>query len=296
MHASALLIALTHSAYAQTAPTPPSQHDVPVTIAAASDDAGSSGFSLPLLGEEARKRGIELPNPFGVGLVYYYLNRDINVTDVRVGRNGAPPASVSDFANLGSNSRVNNANVKADVWVLPFLNLYAIAGVIDNQSTTNVDVTLPALAPNGNERRFRFSVPTSLHGSVGGLGATLAGGYGPFFVAGDVNVARADLGFSDRLRATVSSVRAGWNGEINGRPLRLWANATYWDTFAVVKGTTADPDGGTLAFEVDQGPAHPWTYGAGFSYAPWRSFEFSTDIGVDGHGGWYVAIVPVYRF
>ena len=135
-----------------------------------------------------------------MGLVYYYLSRDISVTDVRVGRNGSPPASVSDFANLGSNSRVNNSNVKADVWLLPFLNLHAIASVIDNKSTTNIDVTLPPLTPNGNQRRLQLSVPTSLHGSVGGRGATLAGGDGPFFVAGDMNVARADLGFGDRFR------------------------------------------------------------------------------------------------
>jgi hypothetical protein len=35
---------------------------------------------LPLLGEEATKRGIELPLPFGGGLVFYHLDRDIQIT------------------------------------------------------------------------------------------------------------------------------------------------------------------------------------------------------------------------
>jgi len=251
---------------------------------------------LPFLGEEARKRGYELPQPFGVGLVYYKLNRDIVITDVRVGRNGNTPVSVPDAVDFGSTSNVDNYNLKADVWLLPFLNVYAIAGRIENKSTTHVEITLPPLTPAGSERRFRTEVPTQLSGSVGGLGITLAGGVGSFFGALDVNGARADLGFDNKFKAVVSSARVGWNGQIDSRPFRTWVNATYWNTFAVAKGTVTDPDGGTLAFEVDQGPKHPWTYGAGFSYAAKKWLEFSFDAGVDKDRGWYVAIVPVIRF
>src|SRR5262245_9377793 len=102
---------------------------------------------LPLLGDEARKRGIELPLPFGAGLVYYHLSRDIEITDVRVGRNGAPPQSVSQFANFGSTSDVDNLNVKLDAWILPFFNVYAILGYVWNTSNTRIDVTLPAITP-----------------------------------------------------------------------------------------------------------------------------------------------------
>jgi hypothetical protein len=252
---------------------------------------------LPFLGEEARKRGIELPLPFGLGLVYYHLDREIEVTDVRVGRNGTPPVSVSDFAQFGSDSRVDNLNVKLDVWLLPFLNVYAIAGYILNESTTNVEATLPPLLPGGSPRSRRVEVPTELEGSVGGLGMTLAGGYGPFFMAGDVNWARADLGFDDRFRAVVASLRAGWHGELDERPVRVWLNGTYWNTFAQATGTVSDPDdGATLAFEVDQGPAYPWTYGLGASYTIRPELDVAVDLGSDFNGGWYVAIVPVFRF
>ena len=252
---------------------------------------------LPFLAEEARKRGIELPLPFGVGLVYYHLDRDIEVTDVRVGREGNPPTSVSQFAQFSADSRVDNANVKLDAWLLPFLNVYAIAGYIWNESTTVVDVTLPPLLPNGPPRQRRLEVPTSLTGSVAGLGITLAGGYGPFFFAADCNGARADLGFDDRVKAVVTSIRAGWFGQAGGRPLRVWFNGTDWNTFATATGTATDPDdGSTLSFEVDQGPAHPRTYGIGVSYSPRPSIELSLDSGSDFEGGWYVALVPVFRF
>jgi hypothetical protein len=157
-------------------------------------------------------------------------------------------------------------------------------------------VTLPPLVANGAGRRFTTTVPTSLEGTVKGLGITLAGGVGPFFGALDVNKAKADIGFDERLKATVSSARAGWNGSVGGRPLRAWVGTTYWDTFATARGTVADPDGGTLAFQVDQGPKYPWTYGVGMQYAPTKWFDIAFDSGIDGHGGWYIAIVPVIRF
>ena len=261
------------------------------------DDPEPETRRLPFLAEEARKRGIELPQPFGIGLVYYHLDRAIEVTDVRIGREGAPPTSVSQFAQLGSDSRVDNANLKFDVWVLPFLNVYAIAGYIWNESTTVIDVTLPPLLPNGTPRQRRMEVPTELTGTVGGLGLTLAGGYGPFFFAADVNGARADLGFDDRFKAVVTSLRAGWFGEVGARPLRIWLNGTDWDTFAEATGTVSDPDdGSTLTFEVDQGPAHRRTFGLGASYSPNPAVELSLDSGTDFHGGWYVALVPVFRF
>lgn len=252
---------------------------------------------LPFLGDLARKRGIELPLPLGAGVVYYYIGRDIAVSDVRLGRNGAPLSSVGDFAQLASTSSVSNLNVKFDVWLLPFLNVYAIAGYVWNESQTTLDVTLPPLRPEGASRRRRVTVPTAIEGTVGGLGTTLAGGYGPFFMAADFNAAQADLGFDDRFSAVVTSLRSGWHGSAGGRPLRVWANATYWNTFATASGTVADPDGGgTLSFEVDQGPAHPWTYGGGLQYSPRRWLDVAADVGVDFHGGWYVAIVPVVRF
>jgi hypothetical protein len=251
---------------------------------------------LPFLGEEARKRGYELPEPFGVGLVYYKLVRDIEVTDLRVGRDGAPPASVSRYADLGSTSDVDNVNLKLDAWLLPFLNVYGIVGKVKNKSDTTIDVTLPPLASGQPGRTFTTTVPTAIEGTVSGLGITVAGGYESFFGAFDVNWAKADLGFDERFKAVITSARAGWNGTADSRPLRVWANVTYWDTFAVAKGSVANPDGGTLNFEVEQGPKHPWTYGAGFAYSPRKWFDIAVDVGTDGHGGWYVALVPVIRF
>jgi hypothetical protein len=55
----------------------------------------------------------------------------------------------------------------------------------------------------------------------------------------------------------------------------------------------ADPDsGGSLRFEVDQGPARPWTYGAALQYSARRWLDVTADFGADFRGGWYFAIAP----
>jgi len=253
-------------------------------------------FSLPLLGDEARARGVELPLPFGVGLVYYFLHRDIEIRDLKIGRNGAPPASVSQFAQLASVANVNSLNLRMDVWIFPFLNLHAIVGGIWNRATTNVELTLPPINPGGDPRQLVFAVPTELNGSVGGLGLTLAAGFGSFFAAADLNAARLDMGFSERYKAFLPSLRAGWNGRIGSHPARAWLNGTYWLTSTIAKGTVADPDGGTLSFEVDQRPLYPFTGGVGFSYGLSRRLEIASDFATDFHGGWYATVVPIFRF
>ena len=289
---------LAHAVLALALAAPPARAQAPAmndsTRVAASPDRWSS--FLPLLKEEATKRGIELPLPFGAGFVYYHLSRDIAISDVRVGRNGATPTSVGEVAQLSSDSNVDNLNFKLDAWILPFVNVYAIVGHVWNSSDTEIRVSLPPLLPGGPTRQHQLVVPTRIEGSVGGVGLTLAGGYGPYFLIYDANLAQADLGFDDRFKAVVTSARGGWNGKAGSHPLRLWASVTDWNTFATATGTVSDPDGGSLAFEVDQGPAYRYTYGGGahFGVAPW--LEAAVDAGTDGHGGWSLALVPVFRF
>lgn len=227
---------------------------------------------LPLMKEEALARGHELPLPFGVGFVYNYLEREIKVTDVRVGINGQPMQSVSDFLDLGSNSRVNAALLKADVWLLPFLNVYALGGYLDNQSTSIGQVTVGA-------QQFDFQVPTSIHGFVGGGGLSLGAGYQNFFLALDANYTQTDLGFDDSFRAIVASVRTGWFGKMGDVPVRIWVGGVYWDTANTASSTVQVAGVGTVQFEADQGPRNPWNANVGGSVGIGRAWECYVDYG-----------------
>jgi hypothetical protein len=251
---------------------------------------------LPLLADEARKAGYELPLPFGVGLVFTGLdNRAIDVTDVRIGLEGSPQ-SVSNFVDLGSSSRVFNANLKLDAWLLPFLNVYAIAGYVYNDSTTHLSVTIPRPGPIPGEIHSEKTVETKLEGMIGGVGMTLAGGWRNFFMVADVNYVQTDLGFDDDFTALIASIRTGWAGKLGDIPMQIWGGVGNWDTSATAKGHVDIEGVGRLVFEADQKPQTPWIYDIGSNMQLTDRMQLFLDLGFDFEGAYVVVIGPTYRF
>jgi hypothetical protein len=252
--------------------------------------------ALPFMAEEAIKRGYKLPLPYGAALVLTGLgNREIDVTDVRVGLEGAPQ-SVSDFVQLGSTSDVFNANIKFDAWLLPFMNVYALVGYVHNHSTTHALVTVQQPGPLPGTLQFEKIISTELDGIVGGLGTTLAAGYRNFYFVLDASFIRSDLGFDNTFHALIASVRAGYQGKLGALPLQLWVGVGNWDTAATATGH-ADLEGvGRLVFEADQQPHTNWMYDIGGNLEFSRKFQVVADVGADFQGGYYVVLGPTYRF
>jgi hypothetical protein len=243
--------------------------------APATESAEPRSF-FPLMAEEALKRGYELPLPYGGSVVLTGLaNRGIEVTDVRLSLEDNPGVSISDFVALGSSSDVFNANLKFDVFVLPFLNIYALVGYVHNESDTRAEITLETPGPGGGEVVFERTIPTELDGVIGGLGFALAGGYGNFFLVADASYIQSDLGFDDDFTATIATVRAGYRGEIGRLPLQMWLGVGSWDTAATAVGHTDLPGGGRFVFEADQRPHTKWMYDAGTNLEFSRKFSWS---------------------
>ena len=251
---------------------------------------------LPFLADEALKRGYELPETFGAGLIMTTLgNRAIDVTDVRVGLQN-PPTSVSDFVNLGSSSDVFNLNAKFDAFVLPFLNVYALVGYVKNRSSTHALITVPAPGPLPGSIQYEKDVETNLEGVVGGVGFALATGYKNFFFVLDTTFIQSDLGFDDRFKATIATVRAGYRGHIGELPLQMWLGAGSWDTAATAKGTTVLDNGQTFTFEADQKPHTKWMYDLGSNIEISKKLQLVLDVGADFDGGYFLVVGPTYRF
>lgn len=264
---------------------------------AASDSVATEQHSrFPFMAEEARKRGHTLPLPYGVSVVLTGLgNRKIEVTDVRIGvRN--QPQTVSDFLDLGSTSDVFNANLKGDLWLLPFFNIYGLVGYVHNESKTHARVSVSRPGPTPGFAQYDTDVETSLDGLVGGLGGTLAAGYLNFFSVIDFCYIRSDLGFDDAFTAAITSFRVGYNGVLAEMPMQLWLGAGDWDTAATAKGHTTLPNGDRLDFEADQQPVDNWMYdiGGNFQFTP--HWLLVADAGADFNGGFYVVLAPTFRF
>lgn len=251
---------------------------------------------LPLLADEAIKRGYDLPLPFGAGLVLTGLgNRKIDVTDVRVGLEN-PPRSVSDFLQLRATSDVFNANLKFDAWLLPFLDVYGLVGYVRNHSTSDALITVPAPGPVPGSLQFEKQIDTSLDGVVGGVGLAVATGYRNFFLVLDASFIQSDLGFDNAFRATIATVRTGYRGRIRDMPLQIWLGVGDWDTAATATGHTDLGSLGQLTFEADQRPHSRWMYDVGSNLEISKKLQIVLDVGADLDGGYFIVAGPTYRF
>ena len=196
---------------------------------------------MPFLADRVIKQGYSLPLPRGLSLVYTYIQRDTKISSLSVGVNGAPLRDVTSFVNLGSTSHVSVALARFDAWLLPFLNVYALAGYVSNNTTTRGIVTIPPLTPRGNPKTFKLTKTTELGGFVGGVGLTSAAGWRDFFILADFNFSQTEIGFDNPFRALIGTVRSGWNGKVLGIPLRLWVGGSYWGTKGTAKATVEVP-------------------------------------------------------
>jgi hypothetical protein len=95
--------------------------------------------ALPLWADDVRKMGFELPKTYGLGAIGMIQNGDFEITDIGIGGISA----VNDIPLLerlgnNTNSNITTVQARADVWVLPFLNLSVMGGNLETDS----DVTL----------------------------------------------------------------------------------------------------------------------------------------------------------
>lgn len=229
---------------------------------------------LPLGRAAVLAAGYELPRAFGFGVAYTRLQRDIEVDEVRVGIDGGPPRPVG-FLSVEADSTVDNVMGRLDAWVFPFWNVSVLGGWTWNESDSVVTVSVPFPT---NPRDVIFQVPTRQDGPTLGVGTNLAAGYGEWFISGDGTWILADMQNFAVIEGFLGSIRSGWNGKVDGKPVRLWGGATYWDTATTIEGDVVTADG-TVHFAVEQGPVTPYSLQIGGSL----DFDRAYGIVLEGH-------------
>jgi len=229
---------------------------------------------LPLGRAAVLAAGYELPRAFGIGVAYTRLRRDIEVDSVRVGVDGAAPQPVG-FLAVEADSVVDNVMGRLDAWIFPFWNVSVLGGWTWNESTSAVTVSVPLPI---NPRDVTFQVPTHQDGPTWGFGTNLAAGYGEWFVSGDATWIFADMQGFALIEGFLGSFRSGWNGKVDGKPVRIWGGVTYWDTATTVEGDVVTADG-TVHFEVEQGPVTPYSLQIGGSV----DFDRGYGVMLEGH-------------
>jgi len=130
---------------------------------------------FPIWGRKAIERGFDLPYPAGVSVNVVYAQQDIKLSDLGLSTGSNPTVPV-DFIKFGRvHAPVFTGNVRGDLWLFPFLNIYAMAG--GARVTTDVTIAEPV----------QFNTKVDQNGQYAGLGMTGTMGIKHNWLAFDVN-------------------------------------------------------------------------------------------------------------
>jgi len=244
---------------------------------------------LPLMANKAYEQGYELPLPFGVGLNFITLKRDIEVKEIHAGFGELH--DVTDLVAVDAETHVNTFIARMDAWILPFLNLYVMGGYIENQSDVSATFTIPNLG--GGSTNVTINSSGDMRGTLVGGGITLAAGYADFFLTLDANYSETTLDgiLDETVQVGIYSVRTGWSGKIGQTSLQIWLGGMYWDSERVVEGAV-----GPIKFEVLQGPVDPFNLTLGTNVELSKKFYLLAEYAFNFDDLQMMTIGAMYRF
>ena len=252
----------------------------------ANSQADNLSDSLPL--GKSLAAGQELPLPLGVSANVFFLEQDLVAQSIKVdipplplptGVVQLPPGLPAQSAKL--ESRATSTTAKLDAWLLPFLNVYGVAGYVDGETTASgfsvggLPPALASLLPNS------FSIAYS--GPVYGAGITLAAGYNQYFASVDANYTESDLDIGDStIEAFVISPRIGVTGSLGGLNGSLYVGAMYQDVDEQQNGTVNFPVMGQavpVGYDVISEAEEQWNYLVGANLKAGESWNYGIEVG-----------------
>ncbi len=155
-------------------------------------------YALPIWGDKATALGFDLPYSAGLSVNYLTQESELVLENLLVGFNNGPQYDIDEIV------RFNNAiasasalNIRPDIWILPFLNVYAILGNVKTSTEIDASIYLPDTA-NVWSPIASFNTIAKFDGTVFGLGITPTMGVGGGWIALDMNFAWTDIAALDK--------------------------------------------------------------------------------------------------
>ncbi|MCW8334440.1 hypothetical protein [Vibrio paucivorans] len=268
---------------------------------------------LPFWGETVSEMGYELPLPLGFGI--YFNNQDVNykaTNDFQVGATGGllggllgkeanyiVPAEDVDIS--GTDKSIQ---LKADAWVLPFLNIYGLLGYTEGNKDINVD--LSNATRNGNPFNIPVTIPINLEYQAYnyGIGAVIASQIDtieqidPIIMTFSAAYTRSNTTVTDSsIETKIAAVRFGQKFESNLGRLTLLLGYQHQSIDQTISGslTHLSAGGVTIADElnfnaditnvhnnnlsvlanIDFGPKKRWNLTAEYSFLNWNQLTLA---------------------
>ena len=189
-------------------------------------------YVFPFWGTKAYKKGFDLQYPIGFMGNFFWVNQGILIENIKLGFDNAhdgvfdfPLTPLSDsIVAFGNNANKSySVNVRPDIWLFPFINLYGIFGV--GRSRTSVEVKAFQYTPAAID----FNSVVEQRINTYGFGVLLAGGLGPVWISLDANMTWNKPELLDKATfANVVGIRMGKVFKFKNKPqsnISLWIGA-----------------------------------------------------------------------
>jgi hypothetical protein len=240
-----------------------------VLILSGSAVASDRLFPLDLSTVPAETRS-KLPLPYGISVNYIYVTEKLDVDNLNLIVNGQSiPSSLVDLKSLEQHTNVET--VRVDLWVLSFLDLYGIGGLVNGDAKKldfSIDQAQVAALPPSLQALLPLSLlapgfSVDYRGNVFGGGATLGGEYGPFLFSYDANYTWTTVDQLDtRVKSIVQGVRVRYRIEAFHSRFSIYTGASNEDIKARQKGSI-NLGGAHIEYSLRATAANPWNALAG---------------------------------
>jgi len=178
-------------------------------------------YIFPIWGQQAYKKGFDIPYPAGIMANYMWMRQGIVLENMQLGLktdNVDIPLTDVSFIEFGDNYNESwTANIRADLWLLPFLNVYGIFGY--GNSNTEVNITYP----------LQFTSVVNQGIRTTGFGVMTAFGIGPVWMSVDANWTWNKPDLLDKpVKVNVLGLRLGHTFKFkkrSDRNIAIWGGA-----------------------------------------------------------------------
>ena len=242
--------------------------------------------TLPLWADDVRKLGFELPKTYGIGVIGMRQSGKFDIFDVSIG--GISAVEDIPFIERYGNkvdSTISTVQVRADVWILPFLNLSFIGGNLKTDSDVTLRFTplFQALYElrTGDELPAEIYSPASTSGSTVGLGLTTGFKYDSLVMSASVNYARTTTNETNsEINALVIIGLMGYDfGDLG---MQILTGFQYLDTDRIMTGQIDLGEGkDPLDFSLELG-IEETTFMFGVNKDIGRNWALSAFLGLNG--------------
>lgn len=154
-------------------------------------------YLLPIWGQKVINKGYNLPYSAGLSVQYLWQQSDILINNLQVGFNDGPKYNMDEIIRFdGAQATSNGVNIRPDLWLFPFLNVYAIFAQSKTSTAVNCGLWVPD--SSGFHKILDINTKANFNATTAGFGFTPTFGIGGYFMILDFNFSWSDVDALDK--------------------------------------------------------------------------------------------------